>query len=78
MDWQYWILLLLQVSALAFSKTTATLNDLKEKRLSFVQDTRCTYSYEVAVHVARGSKSTESDGFQVHALVSTNAITLLN
>jgi len=28
-----------------------------------------TYDYEVTVYTARGSKSTLSDGYQVHALV---------
>ena len=76
MDWHSWILLLLQVSALAFCKNAAAFKELKEKRLSFVQDSKCTYSYEVAVHAARGSKSTESDGFQVHALVSITPYTM--
>ena len=74
MDWHCWILLLLQVSAVAFYKNTTALKEIQEKRLSFLQHSKCTYSYEVAVHTARGSKSTESDGFQVHALVSTKAI----
>ena len=74
MDWRCWILLFLQVSALAFSKNAAAFKELKEKRLFFVQHSRCTYSYEVAGHTARGSKSTESNGFQVHALVSANTI----
>ena len=39
-------------------------------RLSFSAHCTCTYSYELVVHTARGSHSTESDGFQVHALVS--------
>ena len=73
MDWNCWILLLLQLSAATFSKTAAASKEQKEKRLSFVPLSKCTYSYEVAVHTARGSKSTETDGFQVHALVSTNA-----
>ena len=38
--------------------------------LSFARYTPCSYSYELAVHTARGSRSTESDGFQLHALVS--------
>ncbi len=71
MDWHCWILLLSIVSALAICKNAAAFKELKEKRLSFVQHSKCTYTYEVAVHTARGSKSTESDGFQVHALVST-------
>ena len=71
MDWHRWILLLLQLSqALIFSKNAAAFADLKEKRLAFRQHSKCTYSYEVAVHTARGSKSTEADGYQLHALVS--------
>ena len=72
MDWHCWFLLLLQLLAVTFIKTAASSKEQKEKRLSFVQHSKCTYSYEVAVHTARGSKSTESDGFQIHALVSTN------
>ena len=71
MDWHCWIALLFQVSALIFRKNAAAFAELKEKRLAFLQHSKCTYSYEVAVHTARGSKSTESDGFQLHALVST-------
>ena len=41
-----------------------------QRHLSLVPLAKCTYSYEVAVHTTRGSHSTESDGFQVHALVS--------
>ena len=41
-----------------------------QRHLSLVPYAKCTYSYEVAVHTTRGSHSTESDGFQVHALVS--------
>ena len=71
MDWHRWIVLLLQVSlSFIFSKNAAAFADLKEKRLAFLQHSKCTYSYEVAVHTARGSKSTESDGYQLHALVS--------
>lgn len=73
MEWHCWILLLLQVLAVVVIKNTAAFKVLKEKRLSFVQHSKCTYSYEVAVHTARGSKSTESNGFQVHALVSRNS-----
>jgi len=76
MDWHFWILLFLNVSALVYGKNTATFKELKERRLSFIVQSKCTYSYEVAVHTARGSKSTESDGFQVHALVSTNTINI--
>ena len=68
MDW--YCCILLQVLAVTFGKNAAASKELKERRLSFVQHSKCTYSYEVAVHTARGSKSTENDGFQIHALVS--------
>ena len=41
-----------------------------QRHLSLVPNAKCTSSYEVAVHNTSGSHSTESDGFQVHALVS--------
>ena len=72
MDWYYWSLLFLQVSAVVLLKNAAGLKQRKKQQLSFFQHSKCTYSYEVAVHTARGSKSTESDGFQVHALVSVH------
>ena len=62
-------LFLLQVLVLDFSGSSTVLRP-KEKRLLFVQHMQCTYSYEVAVHTARGAKSTERDGFQIHAMVS--------
>lgn len=71
MEWHCWIFLLLQFSVVAFRANVTASKDPNEKRLSFLQQSKCTYSYELAVHTARGSKSTESDGFQVHALVST-------
>lgn len=40
------------------------------QRLSFVAQSTCTYDYEVAVHTARGTRSTVSEGFHLHALVS--------
>lgn len=64
MDWHRWILLFLLVAAFA---------EINGKRLAYLQHSKCTYSYEVAVYTARGSKSTESDGCQIHALVSTVA-----
>ena len=42
----------------------------KQKRLLFVPHVKCTYSYEVAVHTARGAHYTASNGFQLHAVVS--------
>ena len=55
---------------LTYSRAAVVLEQ-KQQRLSFAQDTTCTYTYEVAVHTARGAHSTASDGFQVHALVSS-------
>ena len=37
--------------------------------------TTCTYDYEVSVNTARGSKSTASEGYRIHALVSYNTFT---
>ena len=71
MDWHRLFLLFLQVSALVFSKNAPTFAELNEKRLEFIPHSKCTYSYEVAVHTARGSKTSERDGYQLHALVST-------
>ena len=51
---------------------------IREKELQLSQLTKCTYDYEVTVHTARGAKSTLSDGYQVHALVSYGLITLLS
>ena len=42
----------------------------KQRSLSFDRYSKCTYSYEVSIHTARGAQSTASDGYQVHALVS--------
>ena len=48
------------------------------QRLSFVAQSTCTYDYEVAVHTARGTRSTVSEGFHLHALVSRkNLFTVL-
>lgn len=68
MDWHYLVQLLLHVSVL--QRSAASVAKPKGKRLAFSQDSKCTYSYEVAVHAARGSKSTEADGYQLYALVS--------
>ena len=51
-------------------------NVIKEKVLQLSQLTKCTYDYEVTVYTARGAKSTLSDGYQVHALVSYSSVTL--
>lgn len=70
MDRHHLVLLLLYVSALKLIRNAAVAQ-IGEKRLAFFQNSKCTYSYELAVHTARGSKSTESDGYRLHALVST-------
>ena len=46
------------------------LSSPKQRSLSFDRYSKCTYSYEVSIHTARGAQSTASDGYQVHALVS--------
>lgn len=71
MDRHRLVLLLLYVSALELIRNAAVVAQIREKRLTFFQNSKCTYSYELAVHTSRGSKSTESDGYQLHALVST-------
>ncbi|XP_068740843.1 protein mono-ADP-ribosyltransferase PARP16-like isoform X1 [Montipora capricornis] len=43
--------------------------DQKQRLLSFGHHIKCTYTYEVAVHTARGAHSTTSNGYQVHALI---------
>lgn len=77
MDWHWLVLLLLYVSGFELNGNSAVVNvaELRGKRLAFLLHSKCTYSYEVAVHAARGSKSTENDGYQLHVLVS--AFTLL-
>lgn len=70
MNWLCCLLALLQaILALGYSRGAVVL-DQKQTRLSFIQHAKCTYTYEVAVHTARGARSTASDGFRVHALVS--------
>ena len=71
MDWHFLFLGLLQGFAFLFTKEALALPRLlNQGHLVFLQNSKCIYSYEVAVHTARGSKSTESDGYQLHALVS--------
>lgn len=71
MDWHFLFLGLLQGFAFLFTKEASALPGLlKQGHLLFLQNSKCIYSYEVAVHTARGSKSTESDGYHLHALVS--------
>ena len=43
---------------------------MDQRYLSLVAHAKCTYSYEVAVHTTRDCHSIESDGYQVHTLVS--------
>lgn len=71
MDWHFLFLGLLQGFAFLFTQEASALPGLlNQGHLVFVQNSKCIYSYEVAVHTARGSKSTESDGYQLHAVVS--------
>lgn len=71
MNWLCCFVILLEaILALDYSRAAVVLEQ-RERGLSFVQHTTCTYAYEVAVHTARGAHSTASDGFQLHALVSS-------
>ena len=54
----------LQGKAFSDSKQFLRLNHL----------TTCTYDYEVLVNTGRGAKSTASEGYRTHALVSYNTI----
>ncbi|RMX40651.1 hypothetical protein pdam_00009913, partial [Pocillopora damicornis] len=49
---------------------------ISQKPLRLKPLTKCTYDYEVTVYTARGEKSTHSDGYQVHALVSIYSFSL--
>ena len=49
---------------------------VQENMLQLSQMTKCAYDYEVTVYTARGTKSTLSDGYQVHALVRYSSVTL--
>ena len=49
---------------------------VNDKPLRLKHLTKCTYDYEVTVYTARGDKSTHSDGYQVHALVSVDSFSL--
>jgi len=69
MDWYYLVVLIL--SALEFFGNPEVLAEQRGKRLAFSQHSKCTYSYEVALHFARGSKSTDSNGYQLHVLLSS-------
>ena len=50
---------------------------VNQKPLRLKPLTKCTYDYEVTVYTARGDKSTHSDGYQVHALVSIDSFLLI-
>ena len=52
------------------SRCNGAILSQKQRLFSFDLDSKCTYSYEVSIHTARGAQSTASDGYQVHALVS--------
>ncbi|XP_068740821.1 uncharacterized protein [Montipora capricornis] len=62
-------LLLVFVGFLSRNYCRGAFLDQKQKLLSFGQHIKCTYTYELAVHTARGAHSTASNGYQVHALV---------
>lgn len=49
---------------------------VNQKPLRLKPLSKCTYDYEVTVYTARGEKSTHSDGYQVHALVSIYSFSL--
>ena len=49
---------------------------VNEKVLQLSHLTKCTYDYEVTVYTARGTESTLSGGYQVHALVRYSSVTL--
>ena len=63
-------LLLIVVGFSSLEYCRGAILDQSQGLLSFGQHIKCTYTYEVAVHTARGVHSTASDGYQVHALVS--------
>lgn len=71
MDWYYLVVLILSAPALEFFGNPKVLAEQRGKRLAFSQHSKCTYSYEVALHFARGSKSTDSNGYQLQVLVSS-------
>ena len=50
MDWHCWTVLLVIVSAVASHENAAASEKIQEKRLSFDQHSKCTYSYELALH----------------------------
>lgn len=70
MHWLRYFTILLEIILTVNYGGAAAVLGQRQKLLSFVQQTTCTYDYEVAVHTARGVHSTATDGFQLHALVS--------
>lgn len=74
MDWHYLVVMILSAPALGFFGNPEVLAKQRGKRLAFFQHSKCTYSNEVAevaLHFARGSKSTDSNGYQLHVHVSS-------
>ena len=71
MNWLCYFVILLAVILAVDRSKAAVLLEQRQKPLLFVHQASCTYDYEVAVHTARGAQSTAGEGFQLHALVSS-------
>ena len=71
MNWLCYFVILLAVFLAVDRSKAAVLLEQRQKPLLFVHQASCTYDYEVAVHTARGAQSTAGEGFQLHALVSS-------
>ena len=71
MNWRCCSVIFLQVFLAVDHSSAAALLEQRRKPLSFVHQASCTYDYEVAVHTARGARSTAGEGFHLHALVSS-------
>ena len=71
MNWLCNFVILLAVILAVGPSKAAVLLEQRQKGLLFVHQASCTYDYEVAVHTARGAQSTAGEGFQLHALVSS-------
>ena len=71
MNWLCNFVILLAVIFAVGPSKAAVLLEQRHKGLLFVHQDSCTYDYEVAVHTGRGAQSTAGEGFQLHALVSS-------
>ena len=71
MNWRCYFVILSAVILAVDRSKAAVLLEQRQKPLLFVHQASCTYDYEVAVHTARGAQSTAGEGFQLHALVSS-------